>query len=122
MFESENELSEFLKCPNCRNEYDEPKILPCGKIVCTECIAILLYRINKTSKQFKCLLCTDYHTLPKGSQFPTCEPLVKLIKKCSSEDQTSHGCSLNDTLKMNLKNIKTKMNQLKKDTFNGLDI
>lgn len=108
-----SELSDLLICPNCSGAYDEPKVLPCGQIVCTECIAIILYRINKTCKEFKCLLCTDYHKLPMGAkmEFPTCEPLLKLIKKRST--------TLNKDLKSNLAGLWNKMNQLKKDVNCG---
>ena len=118
MLEQENELSELLNCQNCSCTFDEPKILPCGKIVCTDCISIILHRINKTQKDFKCLLCLNYHELPKGNIFPTCDPLVNLCKKRSSRMQTNR-CELTEILKNNLKNMKSKMNQLKKEICNG---
>lgn len=118
MLDQESDLSELLSCPNCKRIYDEPNILPCGKIVCKECVKIILYKINKTSKQFKCLLCTDYHQLPKASQFPICEPLVKMIKKHATE-LYSNNCQLNQNLTQNMKRIKSQVNQLKKDMLNG---
>jgi hypothetical protein len=121
MLDQENLLSDLLNCPNCKSLYDEPNVLPCGKIVCTACLKVILYRINKTCKQFKCLLCTDYHNLPRDNKFPICEPLLRLIKKQSSEDQ-SNRCELSAALKLNLQSLKTKMNQLKKTVWTGMII
>ena len=108
-----SELSDLLICPNCSGAYDEPKVLPCGQIVCTKCIAIILYRINKTCKEFKCLLCTDYHKLPVGTkmEFPTCEPLLKLVRKRSN--------TLAKDLKSHLAGLRGKLDQLKKDVCCG---
>ncbi len=116
-----NDLNDLLKCPNCNSFYDTPNVLPCGKTICTSCLKIILYKINKTCKQFKCFLCTDYHSLPKDNKFPVCEPLLRLSKKRSNEDYLNR-CELSATLKANLNNVKTKMNLLKKSMWTGKDL
>ena len=109
-------MSDILNCPNCKKIYDEPKMLPCGKVVCTDCLSIILYKVNRTSKEFKCLLCTEYHSLPKSGKFPTCEPLMNLIRKKPND---IFRCEALENLRSNLKQIQHEVVLLKKDMNNG---
>lgn len=51
MFFEESKINDILNCENCENRLDEPRMLPCGKIICTECASML--EIDKNS--FKCI-------------------------------------------------------------------
>jgi hypothetical protein len=118
MYDEENSLSEALICPNCNSPYDEPKILPCGKIVCNECIAIIICRNNKACKKFKCL-CDQSHQLPPKGEFPTCGPLLKLIQK---RMDSNSRLNLSQCLKENIGKLKAKMNEYTKDIYSGTDL
>ena len=42
MFYDEKEISEHLKCPNCKKMFVDPRILDCGDFLWNSCILLLL--------------------------------------------------------------------------------
>ena len=71
MFYGESEINNILNCPMCQARYDEPKILPCGQIICSYCVANL-------DKEFNCSFCSKVHVVPNES-FQTCVLISKLL-------------------------------------------
>ena len=60
MFFSKNLIYESLKCINCKQRLDEPRLLPCGETICSRCLSL----INLTEHNFICFVCTKEHVMP----------------------------------------------------------
>ena len=58
MFYSEDQISKYLLCQKCENRFDEPSVLPCGKMVCSTCVQDLTKRF--LDNQFKCICLNDH--------------------------------------------------------------
>lgn len=66
MFFEEEYINNLLKCHKCIqnfSKYDQPKSLPCGKIICDKCEKLIFKESNKERK-FKCTLCSNEHSIP----------------------------------------------------------
>ena len=61
MFFEETNVSDLLKCSKCRNKINEPRILPCGFTICSQCH----FSIDAKNNQFKCIVCNDLHIMPE---------------------------------------------------------
>ena len=61
LFYSENDISEDLKCPYCKNTFKDPRVVECGRSFCMPCIEIL---IKEDENGFKCPVCEDFHEIP----------------------------------------------------------
>lgn len=119
MFYSENEITEDLICPECKQKYTDPRVLPCGKILCNNCISNLYnnQRIGDTN-EFKCSQCNQNHPMPSEG-FPVCEPLAKLLNRKPSKLFRS---SQVEELEKNLKLIDTQLKKLEIDLNHGEDV
>ena len=115
MFYEESQIEKLLKCPHCKNKYDGPRMLPCGKSVCSKCIQVIIIGMEKTDKALKCLVCDKLHS---KSEFPVNEGLMKLLQKQPSE--VYRGKKVED-LKGNLKVIKSNMINMEKVLKNSVD-
>jgi len=62
MFYDKYKVNNVLLCKNCQEQLDEPKILPCGKTVCSLCAS----KIKMNGNEFDCLLCKNKHEMPKN--------------------------------------------------------
>lgn len=71
MFHEKNQVNNFLNCPNCKIRYNEPKVLPCGNIICNRCI-------SKLDKIFKCKHCLLAHLKPDDG-FPSSELVINYL-------------------------------------------
>ena len=63
MFYEEKEISEHLKCPNCRIIFVDPRILECGESMCNDCI---LLHMDKEKNGIHCIICNKYHEISKN--------------------------------------------------------
>ena len=89
MFYEEKEISDHLKCPHCRKIFVDPRILDCGESVCNFCIMLIL---NKEKTGLKCVLCNDFHEVPKnGFKKNVC--LAKLVEIKPNEVSRSKEAS-----------------------------
>ena len=61
MFYKENDISEHLKCPYCKNKYKDPRIVECSTSFCMLCIEILT---KEGENGFKCPVCESFHEIP----------------------------------------------------------
>jgi hypothetical protein len=65
MYFDSNKVNEKLNCKKCEGRLDqEPRILPCGKNICSDCSASI--RVININNQFECLICQDRHEMPKN--------------------------------------------------------
>jgi hypothetical protein len=71
---SEKELNNIFDCNNCKQIFDEPRILPCGFSICSSCVANIHFYADNT---FNCSLCSKKHVLPEEG-FPVNRSLISL--------------------------------------------
>ena len=77
MLLNEIEANNDLNCPQCKDTYVRPKLLPCGHSLCSYCIKVTALDL---SNEFKCLVCKKVHSLPEDG-FPTNEKLTNKLNK-----------------------------------------
>lgn len=95
MNEPKLKIKEIYNCPVCSNKYEPnehvPKLLPCGKTLCDECIEKKLERKSvKGSRDncyyLSCSFCSEDHQLTKNG-FPINELLVTLLNNSSLNEK-----------------------------------
>ena len=80
MYYEENQLKSILTCPKCSLKFREPKVLPCGYLVCTSCVSEIHQLVSSLdTSEFYCQSCTEFHDLAESTQFPTCQPILNLL-------------------------------------------
>jgi len=77
MFYEQTKIDEFLLCSYCHEKFDEPRILPCGKSVCNNCLIIIFKTIDKKDNSFKCSVCQESH---RNAEFQVNETLKQILK------------------------------------------
>jgi hypothetical protein len=63
-------------CLNCKQNIDEPKLLPCGNTICTCCEKEI---ISIDNERFECTICNKTH-IKDNNELPVNQSLKKLIK------------------------------------------
>lgn len=81
MFNNEASLSSLLICKCCNSKLQYPRILPCGKLVCYDCIEMLS---SHKRQQFKCPICYKMHLVPKEG-FIKSDEITSLVDLTVSE-------------------------------------
>ena len=117
MFYEQNEILNVLNCAKCSRELDEPRLLPCGKTVCNDCISALTSSRNPNSNMFECSLCLDEHFMP-SKDFPLNESLLKLLEKKPSE---VYRGKVIETFTNNLESVHNKKKQMEFNLNYGED-
>ena len=98
MFYEENQIIEIIRCPYCKNKYEDLRFIECGVSLCMWCIDLL----TKNGKNgFECPVCDDFHEKPKKG-FGKIINLAKLCDIQASEVSRSTFANI-FTLKMNEK-------------------
>lgn len=110
MFYDEAEINDILICPQCDTRYEEAKILPCGKAVCSYCI-------QKLNKEFQCSFCSKTH-VASNEGYPTCDIISRLLSIKSNE--IFRGDKVH-SLKTNLNDIQKAINELSYSIDHGVD-
>jgi len=96
------EVSNLLRCQLCGEEYsqyDSPRMLPCGKTVCDNCVSI--FKRKSSNDLFRCDLCLYKHLMPNREVFPLNHVIITLLKqqkqfqKQPSLDQQTQETDLN---------------------------
>lgn len=119
MFYSENDILSELKCPICKDIFDEPKLLECGYAICNQCIlSHIETKQTKLTNEFKCLLCSEVHELPKNG-FTVCKPLLKLLAKSSN---TIYRGEHVESLITNIRYVENELKKLDFELNNGSDV
>jgi hypothetical protein len=110
MFYKEEDISNELICPKCKNRFEDPRILPCGNSLCQSCILDEIDNENKTMK--KCYCCQEKHLLPKEGEFIQNRFILKQLEK--KPIKIDRG-ALGEQLKQSLMEITEKKHEL--ETF-----
>ncbi len=63
MFFETDQIDNILKCAKCELFLQEPKILPCGDTVCSDCCRNIFV---KEKNKFQCITCSKIHTIPEN--------------------------------------------------------
>lgn len=79
-------LNEDLTCPVCHEEFEDPKLLPCGHVYCRECVLQLVTRARQRSNTtFPCPECRKDTPLPRNDpdELPTAFFVNRMKDHCS---------------------------------------
>jgi hypothetical protein len=68
-----NQLSDAIKCVNCRNVLEKPVSLPCGCSICEK-------HTQNVSGAILCCSCEIDHKLPDNGRFPPTKALNKILE------------------------------------------
>ena len=104
MFYQVKEIDDIIRCPNCQSKFIDPRIIPCGSSMCSNCIVLLE---KKERKEFKCPACQESHRIPT-SGFLKNVLLAKLVEK--QPNIVSRGKRVDD-LREKLDDLKIKSNK-----------
>ena len=108
MFFKENLISDELRCPYCKKNLEDPRILECGESVCNIC---LISSLNKEKTGLTCEVCNEFHEMPKNG-FIKIKALSNLTKIKPSEVSRT---PLAAEFKSQLNKIREKSNILEQD-------
>lgn len=112
----ESQLEKLLYCSKCRDRFDEPRILPCGNLICQRCIQDIQNLVGiLDDSEFHCQICSHFHDFPKIKSFPLCQQVVEFLS--IEPKQTPHNY-----VYITLKSIEDKLNQLDKDEVDSHEI
>ena len=114
MFYEENEISELLRCPYCKNKYHDPRLIECGSSFCMPCIELLT---KSDTNGFQCPVCDEFHEQPKKSYLKN----TNLAKLCEKRANKVSRSPLADTFEGQLDELKSNMNKLAKENDKGAD-
>jgi hypothetical protein len=108
MFFETDQVNDILICEQCKGRLDLPKILPCGKTICSFCAPLNLLS-NTADNKFDCLVCKNKHEVPRDglpsndialkilsvklmrvSRGTTFDSLKKLLDEIHSHHKTRH--------------------------------
>jgi uncharacterized protein YutE (UPF0331/DUF86 family) len=118
MFYEEEEINQLLKCEKCNQRYIQPRSLPCGEHICTNCLENLIEEQSaKQSGKFICCYCSKEHYMPEEG-FPISKKLEKLLETKPNQIYRSKAV---EELEKQLRNIKSELNVLKSTLDNGIE-
>lgn len=92
MYYEEKQLRTILICPKCNSKFNDPKVLPCGHLICLNCISDMkkLVRSLDTS-EFHCQSCDQFHDLEDSTEFMTCQPIFNILT-CQTPIELKRPC------------------------------
>jgi hypothetical protein len=114
MFFDSNQINNKLTCKKCEGRLDEPRILPCGRSICSFCLEYIKLTNNR---EFQCLICDELHEMPKKG-LPISETVLDLLS--FKETQVSRGKAF-DSLQDALKDLRNNKNLFKFGLYNRND-
>ena len=117
MFYQENQINKNLICILCNDRLYEPRVLPCGNVLCNYCYKLLVINQNGNTLEhgLECSLCNEVHELPKNG-LQTCELISNLVQE-KPYDLYRGGNHAN--LKHNLNFMDNKIKELDRVFKNG---
>ncbi len=115
MFYEESKIDACLKCPSCKQKFNEPRILTCGNSICTDCLELLTSTSEKRDNSFKCPLCQNTH---KNAEFPVNELVKNLLDISPGKVFRS---ALVEQFTANLNKLESKKTELDKILTVGVD-
>ena len=75
MYFNKNEVNNILTCKYCEGRLEEPKLLPCGKSICSLCVSTI--KLNQSS-EYDCSACNQKHEMSKNG-LPVNEVVVEML-------------------------------------------
>jgi uncharacterized protein YutE (UPF0331/DUF86 family) len=118
MFYEEEEINQLLKCEQCNQRYIQPRNLPCGESICTNCLENLIEEQSaKLIGKLKCCYCSEEHDIPKRG-FPISKKLEMLLETKPNQIYRSKAV---EELEKHLRNINSELNALKSTLDNGIE-
>ena len=118
MFFEETYIKNLLKCNQCNekfDDYEQPRSLPCGKIICSLCVDKIEKEAIKS--KFKCIICSNEHQIPKEG-FGINDLALHLLTSKAKEMWRGKRY---EQLKINLQKIEALTRELKFDFNDGSD-
>ena len=115
MYFETNQVNDILICDQCEGRLDIPKILPCGKTICSFCAPLNL--LSTVDNKFDCLVCKNKHEVPKDG-FLTNEVVLKILSV--KLIRVSRGKAF-DLLEKSLDDIQKKYDYIKRGIENSTD-
>lgn len=113
MFFEQLNIDEILNCEKCKHRLDEPRMLPCGKTICTECASSLEINLNV----FKCILCDENHFVSENS-LPINQLIYNLLMKQPVDvSRGAHG----EKLKYLLRRLESDIIKIPNQLHNACD-
>uniref|UniRef100_A0A915DLE6 RING-type domain-containing protein n=1 Tax=Ditylenchus dipsaci TaxID=166011 RepID=A0A915DLE6_9BILA len=113
----------------CMELYDEPKVLPCGHMLCHKCVLQLIKGAPATSSsarlvKIKCPTCRSLLSVPKNGALPTVFTMKGFVEKEKQlqagkralPESTENEKSLNDDRLDAIKQVSAKCNTLYRKT------
>ena len=105
MFYDKDEIDELLKCPDCREIFVEPHMLPCGHHMCDTCIRA---STDGQTSSFLCKMCGDGHPVPRDG-FPVSKVMLQLLEKKPREVYRSNSVERLKSLLGDIKETRTSL-------------
>ena len=65
MFYEEKEINDIIICQYCKLKYKDPRILPCGRSLCFDCIELLINKDENKIETINCPICNENHEKPE---------------------------------------------------------
>jgi hypothetical protein len=116
MYFETNQVNDILICDQCEGRLDIPKILPCGKTICSFCAPLNL--LSTIDYKFDCLVCKNKHEVPKDGLLIN-EALLKMLS--IKPTRISRGYFF-DSLQKSLDEIQNKRGLIKLGIENSTDL
>ena len=100
MFFEVNKINSISNCSKCQERLDNPRILPCGQTICSQCQST----IHVDNKHYKCISCNKKHFMSKKG-LPVNSLALALLSSQPSEVYRSPAV---EELKARLKTMRQK--------------
>ena len=91
-----NDIAEELTCPVCQDEFDDPRILPCGHCYCRKCVVLLQLSNTAGPDPFPCPECRNKTVLPSNDASLLPRSLLAVRMKEKLQRQSEKLCSKHD--------------------------
>lgn len=92
MYYEEKQLTSILICPKCNSKFNEPKVLPCGHLICLDCICDMKKLVRSLDTfEFHCQSCNQFHELEDSTEFMTCQPILNILT-CETPIELKRPC------------------------------
>lgn len=128
MYFNEEEILHELSCPRCNQTFVDPRITPCFKTICSNCIEDLT-----SENEIKCFFCKEMHKIPDRTGFQSNEYVSKILAKRPKqiyrgeifrqlESKLEDLTNILNKLETGIKNPNTIINDYCSDLKNKIDL
>lgn len=109
-FYHKDDISDLLRCKNCRNTYVKPLILPCFEKICSKCVDCL-----SINNKFRCCFCNIEHEIPPEG-FKLDNDLMQL------DEQIKHLQMVGETIEKKEKALENDLYEYCRSIKNKIDL